>query len=49
MCLPFVPVGQSNKSSGLRQMVDSVIQSCPIDTRRALYDNIVLSVRAPSA
>lgn len=27
------------------QLVDRVIQSCPIDTRRALYGNIVLSVR----
>ena len=27
------------------QMVDACIQSCPIDTRRALYSNIVLSVR----
>ena len=26
------------------QLVDRCIQSCPIDTRRALYGNIVLSV-----
>lgn len=26
------------------QLVDRVIQSCPIDTRRDLYGNIVLSV-----
>lgn len=25
------------------QLVDNAIQSCPIDTRRALYGNIVLS------
>ena len=24
-------------------MIDTVVQSCPIDTRRALYGNIVLS------
>lgn len=29
------------------QLVDRAIQSCPIDTRRALYGNIVLSVRPP--
>ena len=27
----------------LPQMVDDVITSCPIDTRRKLYNNIVLS------
>jgi len=27
-------------------VVDRVIQACPIDMRRALYGNIVLSVRA---
>ena len=30
------------------QLVDRIIQSCPIDTRRALYGNIVLSVRTLS-
>jgi hypothetical protein len=27
------------------QLVDRAIQACPIDTRRSLYGNIVLSVR----
>lgn len=31
-------------TTSLPQLVDRVIQSCPIDTRRALYGNIVLSV-----
>ena len=30
--------------SAASQLVDRCIQSCPIDTRRALYSNIVLSV-----
>lgn len=28
------------------QLVDRAIQTCPIDTRRGLYSNIVLSVSA---
>ena len=34
----------SEFSKPLPQMVDDVIQLCPIDTKRALYGNIVLSV-----
>lgn len=33
----------SNFTTPLPQVVDTVIQNCPIDTRRALYGNIVLS------
>jgi hypothetical protein len=36
----------SSHTTPLPQVVDSVVQSCPIDTRRALYGNIVLSVSA---
>jgi actin-related protein 3 len=28
---------------GLAEMVDEAIQKCPIDTRRKLYNNIILS------
>lgn len=31
-------------TASLPQVVDSVIQSCPIDARKPLYSNIVLSV-----
>lgn len=33
-------------STGLPELVDGAIQGCGIDSRRALYNNIVLSVRA---
>ena len=34
----------SQLNSDVLQVVENVISSCPIDTRRALYGNIVLSV-----
>ncbi len=33
----------SLKSGGLPEIIDKVIQKCPIDTRRKLYNNIILS------
>ena len=35
--------GNSNSNKPLPVLLDSVIQACPIDCRRALYGNIVLS------
>jgi actin-related protein 3 len=35
--------GSGNFSTPLPQLVDDVIQTCPIDCRRGLYGNIVLS------
>ena len=34
----------ADEALDLLQMMGDVIQKCPIDTRRALYSNIVLSV-----
>ena len=42
-------VYSSSYSTPLPEVVDGVIQSCPIDTRRALYSNIVLSVSLAAA
>ena len=36
-------IASSDYLTPLPNVVDSVIQSCPIDTRRGLYKNIVLS------
>lgn len=36
----------SDWSASLPEVVDDVIRSCPIDTRRPLYSNIILSVSA---
>lgn len=42
--LPCSGVGCDVDVLAASQLVDRCIQSCPVDTRRALYGNIVLSV-----
>ena len=47
--LLFTPQAFTSEwSDSLPRVVDDVIQSCPIDARRPLYGNIVLSVRITS-
>lgn len=47
---PHLPSWHSrppDATPSLPDLIDDAIQACPIDTRRALYGNIVLSVRGP--